>query len=255
MTVILKGLVLLLAGVFVLLCPPLSLLAVACARWDQDPTPDQWGTTPTRRGDLPRWAHWMQTMDERLPGGWIADRFVGQRNAVVAGAVLMSAGHFAMAFDQSFLVALALLILGSGLLKGNISAQVGGLYSIDDEANRVRAYTVFSMAINVGAVLGPIVCGLLAQLYGWHTGFGAAALFIMIGLVTYLAGYRHLPARAVRAASVSRALTSAEWRRIRAICAVLAIVVRVWRTGLEIIPGVITLGVTSLLERERNLKA
>ena len=158
-------------------------------------------------------------------GGWIADRFVGQRNAVVAGAVLMSAGHLAMAFDQSFLVALVLLILGSGLLKGNIAAQVGGLYAIDDEANRVRAYTIFQTGINAGAVLGPIVCGLLAQLYGWHTGFGAAALFILIGLVTYLIGYRHLPARAARAVSASRTLTAAEWRRIRAIGAVLVIVV------------------------------
>jgi POT family proton-dependent oligopeptide transporter len=158
-------------------------------------------------------------------GGWIADRFIGQRNAVVAGAVLMSAGHLAMAFDQSFLAALALLILGSGLLKGNIAAQVGTLYAIDDETNRVRAYTIFQTGINAGAVLGPIVCGLLAQLYGWHTGFGAAALFIVIGLVTYLIGYRHLPARVERTASDSRPLTPAEWRRIGAICAVLAIVV------------------------------
>jgi len=158
-------------------------------------------------------------------GGWIADRLIGQRNAVVAGAVLMSGGHLAMAFDQSFLVALALLILGSGLLKGNISAQVGGLYPVDDESNRVRAYTIFSMAINIGAVLGPVVCGLLAQLYGWHTGFGAAALFILIGLVTYLVGYRYLPARVERVATTSRELSPAEWRRIRTICAVLAIVV------------------------------
>lgn len=107
-------------------------------------------------------------------GGWIADRFIGQRNAVVAGAVLMGGGYLAMAFDQSFLAALALLILGSGLLKGNISAQVRALYSVDDKANRVRAYTIFSMGINVRAVLGPIVCGLLGQLYGWHAGFGAA---------------------------------------------------------------------------------
>ena len=87
-------------------------------------------------------------------GGWIADRFTGQRNAVIAGAVLMSAGHLAMAFNQSFLVALALLILGSGLLKGNISAQVGALYPVDDKAIRVRAYTIFSMGINVGSTLG-----------------------------------------------------------------------------------------------------
>ena len=157
-------------------------------------------------------------------GGWIADRFVGQRNAVVAGALLMSGGHLAMAFDQSFLVALTLLILGSGLLKGNIAAQVGALYAIDDEANRVRAFTIFHTGINVGAMLGPI-CGLLAQLYGWHTGFGAAALFILIGLVTYLVGYRHLPSRTERPVRDSRTLTAAEWRRIRAICAVLAIVV------------------------------
>ncbi len=102
---------------------------------------------------------------------------------------------------------------------------MGALYSVNDEPNRVRAYTIFSMAINVGAVLGPIVCGLLGQLYGWHTGFGAAALFILIGLVTYLVGYRHLPSHVERAVSVSRKLTSAEWRRIGAICAVLAIVV------------------------------
>ena len=158
-------------------------------------------------------------------GGWIADRFVGQRNAVVAGAVLMSTGHLAMAFDRSFLLALALLILGSGLLKGNIAAQVGALYAIDDEANRVRAYTIFQTGINVGAMLGPIVCGLLAQVYGWHTGFGAAALFILIGLMTYLVGYRRLPSRTERAVSESRTLTASEWGRIRAICAVLAIVV------------------------------
>ena len=158
-------------------------------------------------------------------GGWIADRFVGQRNAVVAGAVLMSAGHLAMAFDRSFLAALALLVLGSGLLKGNISAQVGGLYPVDDATNSVRGYAIFSMGINVGATLGPIVCGLLAQLYGWHVGFGAAAVFILIGLGTYLVGYRQLPSRVERAVSVSRKLTPDEWRRIAAICAVLAIVV------------------------------
>jgi POT family proton-dependent oligopeptide transporter len=158
-------------------------------------------------------------------GGWIADRFLGQRNAVVAGAVLMSAGHLAMAFDRSFLGALALLIFGSGLLKGNIAAQVGGLYPVDDEASRVRGYAIFSMGINVGATLGPIVCGLLAQLYGWHVGFGTAAVFILIGLGTYLAGYRHLPSRVERAASASRTLTPGERRRIAAICAVLAIVV------------------------------
>src|SRR3546814_4072543 len=77
--------------------------------------------------------------------------------------MLMSAGHFAMAFDQSFLIALVLLILGSGCLKGNIAAQVGHLYAPGDVSRRTRAFTIFSTGINVGATLGPIVCGLLAR--------------------------------------------------------------------------------------------
>jgi POT family proton-dependent oligopeptide transporter len=156
-------------------------------------------------------------------GGLIADRWIGQRSAVVLGAVLMSAGHLAMAFDQSFLLALALLIVGCGFLKGNISAQVGSLYAASDEFRRVRGYAIFSIGINVGAMLGPLVCGYLAQQYGWHTGFGAAAAFILIGLVTYLIGYRHLPARVERKKEEARQLTRAEWTRIGVICAVLVI--------------------------------
>ena len=108
-------------------------------------------------------------------GGWIADRWIGQRNAVVLGALLMSGGHLAMAFDQSFLFALLLLIIGSGLLKGNISAQVGS--SIRPTRRRAgRAASPSSAAaINIGAVLGPLVCGFLGARYGWHVGFGAAA--------------------------------------------------------------------------------
>ena len=108
-------------------------------------------------------------------GGCVADRWIGRRNAVMLGAVLMSAGHFAMAFDESFLLALLLLIVGCGLLKGNISTQVGHLYAEDDGAGRTRGFSIFSIGINVGAVAGPLACGLLAQLYGWHAGFGLAA--------------------------------------------------------------------------------
>ncbi|MEO8452444.1 MAG: oligopeptide:H+ symporter, partial [Gemmatimonadota bacterium] len=113
-----------------------------------------------------------------LVGGVIADRWIGQRAAVVIGALAMSAGHLAMAFDQSFLAALLLLVVGSGLLKGNITAQVGTLYPPEDEARRSRGFVIFSMAINVGSVLGPLVCGALAQVYGWHWGFGIAGIFM-----------------------------------------------------------------------------
>jgi POT family proton-dependent oligopeptide transporter len=128
-----------------------------------------------------------------LIGGWIADRLLGAKKTVLIGALMMSAGHFAMAFDQSFLIALLLLIGGSGCLKGNIAAQVGHLYRPDDISRRTRAFTIFSTGINVGATLGPIVCGLLAQLYGWHIGFGCAGVLMLLATVTYLAGQRYLP--------------------------------------------------------------
>jgi len=86
-----------------------------------------------------------------------------------------------------------LLIAGSGCLKGNIAAQVGHLYAPDDISRRTRAFTIFSTGINVGATLGPIVCGLLAQLYGWHIGFGCAGVLMLLATVTYLAGQRYLP--------------------------------------------------------------
>jgi proton-dependent oligopeptide transporter, POT family len=160
-----------------------------------------------------------------LLGGIIADRWIGQRNAVVIGALFMSAGHIAMAFDGSFLLALLLLVVGSGFIKGNISAQVGALYPQADETRRTRGFAIFSMGINFGAVFGPIVCGLLAQAYGWHYGFGIAAIFMLAGLATYLYGYRHLPARVERRTGEHAELTSADWRVIAALVAVMAITV------------------------------
>ena len=160
-----------------------------------------------------------------LFGGLIADRWIGQRTAVVIGALSMSAGHLAMAFDRSFLLALLLLVVGSGFLKGNISAQVGALYPVEDEARRTRAFAIFSMGINFGAVAGPLVCGLLAQLFGWHVGFGAAAIFMLGGLATYLYGYRHLPAKVARRSGAHGDLTAADWRILRALVVVIAITI------------------------------
>src|SRR5438105_8357621 len=144
-------------------------------------------------------------------GGWLGDR-IGQRNAVVIGGLSMSGGHLAMAFDQSFLLALLLLIIGSGLLKGNISAQVGGLYPVEDEERRSRGFAIFSTAINFGAVVGPLLCGWLADHYGWHVGFGSAALFMLGGVATYLTGYRYLPARIERTTVEAQVMTSRDWK-------------------------------------------
>ncbi len=161
-------------------------------------------------------------------GGMIADRWIGRRNAVMLGAILMSAGHIAMAFDASFLLALLLLIVGCGLLKGNISTQVGQLYAEDDGPGRTRGYSIFSMGINVGATLGPLVCGLLAQLYGWHAGFGLAGILMLIGLATYLAGYRTLTEetpKANRTKAAAAPLDAKQWRVIGALAVAMALTV------------------------------
>lgn len=162
-----------------------------------------------------------------LPGGLIGDRWLGQRNAVVVGALLMCGGHLAMAFEQSFLLALLLLVLGSGFLKGNISAQVGALYPVEEEGRRTRGFAIFSVGINVGAVAGPLLIGLLAVRHGWHFGFGIAAVFMLGGLATYLVGYRHLPVRAASRvqAGATDALTAADWRILAALGAVMVITV------------------------------
>jgi POT family proton-dependent oligopeptide transporter len=158
-------------------------------------------------------------------GGWLADRFIGQRSAVILGALSMAGGHIAMAFDRSFLLALLLLIVGSGLLKGNISAQVGGLYPAEDEARRSRGFVIFSTAINFGAVTGPLVCGFLGSRYGWHIGFGLAAIFMLAGLATYLSGYRYMPAKVERHMLAAASMSRADWTVVGALLAVMAIAI------------------------------
>lgn len=158
-------------------------------------------------------------------GGMIADRWIGQRNAVVIGALSMSAGHAAMTFDRLFLVALGLLVIGSGFLKGNITAQVGALYPAEDESGRTRGFTIFQTGINIGAVIGPLLCGLLAQVYGWHYGFGIAAVFMLFGLATYLSGHRHLPATVRRQSTDDGPLTGADLRIVAGLLVVMALTI------------------------------
>ncbi len=125
-------------------------------------------------------------------GGLLADRLLGQRRMVVIGALLMAAGHFLMAFEALFFLALLLLILGNGAFKPNISTQVGGLYAPEDR-RRDRAYSIFYVGINIGAFFSPLVCGTLGETLGWHYGFTAAGIGMVIGLGIYLCGQRALP--------------------------------------------------------------
>ncbi|WP_202843267.1 oligopeptide:H+ symporter [Luteimonas saliphila] len=130
-------------------------------------------------------------------GGYLADRYLGQRKAVAFGAVLLTFGHFLMAFEgdggQSaaeinvFWLALAFIIVGSGFLKANISVMVGQLYPRTD-IRRDPAYTIFYMGINLGAALGSLIAGYLGQTYGWAWGFGAAGVGMLLGLVVFVLG-------------------------------------------------------------------
>ena len=161
-------------------------------------------------------------------GGVIGDRVLGRRRTVALGAVLMTAGHFCMAFDASFLAAMALLIAGAGCLRGNLVAQVGDLYAPGD-SRRDAGFQLYFVGINVGAFIAPIICGILGQAYGWHVAFGFAGVGMSIGLAVYLAGTRHLPPERARTARAARAaLTSPERRRVAVLLSLLPILTLFW---------------------------
>jgi len=161
-------------------------------------------------------------------GGLLGDRVTGRKRAVLGGAFLMAIGHFLMAFEAAFLSALLLLILGAGLLKGNLAAQVGNLYAKDD-GRRDRAFTVYVTAINVGATTAPLVCGTLGELYGWHYGFGAAGIGMLVSILIYIAGYKHMPPENPALAEGERPkLVSGDGRVLLALMVVLSITALFW---------------------------
>jgi len=122
-----------------------------------------------------------------LPGGWVADHLLGLRKAVLWGGVAIMAGHFSLAIpsDITFYAGLILIVIGTGLLKPNISALVGELYDRDDP-RKDSGFTLYYMGINIGALLAPLVCGTLAQRVGWHWGFGAAGVGMLFGLLQFI---------------------------------------------------------------------
>ena len=136
-------------------------------------------------------------------GGWLGDRALGRTVAVSLGALLMTAGHFCMAFDQSFLAAMLLLILGAGLLRGNLSPQLGELYGPGDR-RRDMAFQIYGAAVNLGAFIAPLATGALGQAYGWHVGFAFAGFGMLLGLLVYLVGGRWTGLTAVRGARTVR---------------------------------------------------
>jgi proton-dependent oligopeptide transporter, POT family len=122
-------------------------------------------------------------------GGMIADRLIGHKNSIMLGALLMTLGHFTMAFKSEtiFYLSLGLLILGNGFFKPNISSLVGGLYP-EGDSRREGGFTIFYLGINLGAMVAPLLCGWLGETYGWHVGFSAAGIGMFIGLVVFTWG-------------------------------------------------------------------
>ncbi len=167
-------------------------------------------------------------------GGLIADQYLGKKRSIYWGGFLMAIGHLLMASEQFFLLALLFLIIGNGFFKPNISSQVGTLYAPNDE-RRDRAYMIFYMGVNLGAVFSPLVCGTLGQKVGWHWGFGSAGIGMIIGLLVYYFGQKHLGQTLHEKILVkeiaehkNEPLTSDEWKRILALILVCTVTVLFW---------------------------
>ena len=153
-------------------------------------------------------------------GGFLADRLLGRRRTVLLGALTMAAGHFLMAFEGAFLFALLCLVLGSGMFKGNIASQVGSLYKPDD-LRRADAFQIFYLGINAGVIASPLIVGTLGEVYGWHYGFAAAGVGMLLAIGIYLSGQKYLragesQARAIDAAPRAK-LTGRDWRAVIAL--------------------------------------
>ena len=128
-----------------------------------------------------------------IPGGWIADRLIGQKKSVLIGGLTLCLGHSILAVEQmwAFYSGLGLIIAGVGLLKPNISTMVGGLYEQGD-IRRDKGFTIFYIGINIGAFLSSLIVGYVGEVHGWHYGFGLAGIGMLLGQLVYMAGQKHL---------------------------------------------------------------
>ena len=158
-----------------------------------------------------------------LPGGWVADQLWGQRKAVFVGGCIIAAGHFSMAVpnDFNFFLGLILIVIGTGLLKPNVSSVVADLYP-EGGARRDAGFSIFYMGINVGAFAGPIICGWLGQNWNWHWGFSAAGFGMVLGLIQFRLGYDKLGDAGVLRSDRTPEQRAALGRRFFRGCAALA---------------------------------
>src|SRR6476620_6647673 len=169
-------------------------------------------------------------------GGFLADRLLGRRRTVLLGALTMAAGHFLMAFEGAFLFALLCLVLGCGMFKGNIASQVGSLYKPED-LRRADAFQIFYLGINAGVIISPLIVGSLGEKVGWHYGFAAAGVGMLLAIAIYLWGQKYLrasdndPRLAIATATPKPKLTKRDWN------AVIALVLLIPVMAVAIVPN------------------
>ena len=174
-------------------------------------------------------------------GGIIADRFLGKRRAIIIGASTMAAGHFMMAFEPLFYVALATIALGNGLFLPSLPSQVGDLYERRDP-RRGWAYNVYYVGINIGGFLAPLICGTVGELYGWHYGFGIAGIGMVAGLMIYLSGQKYLPPEQPRTKVLHKSAQSDGFdRRTLMVLVGIGVAVTVFRSAYEQVGNTVAL--------------
>jgi POT family proton-dependent oligopeptide transporter len=174
-----------------------------------------------------------------IAGGLIADRWLGRRATLLAGAVVMAIGHFLMAFEGLFLFALLALVIGVGLFKGNIASQVGELYGPKD-LRRAMAFQIFYIAINVSVIVAPLISGTLGEKVGWHYGFGTAGIVMVLGLLLYIKAGPWLPKedRAAQAKQSSDGVNGTKLLGFAGLALVILIALG------RVVPGIAAMGIS-----------
>ena len=182
-----------------------------------------------------------------LPGGWVADKMWGQRKAVFVGGCIIAAGHFSMALPaiEFFYLGLGLIVIGTGLLKPNVSSMVGDLYP-EGGARRDAGFSIFYMGINFGAILGPLLCGLLGEGYNWHYGFSLAGIGMVLGLISYKIGGKYLGAAGDLKTGESEDVINKRSRRFYVGVSIIAAIIVLF--GFLMTSGAITITLASLAE-------
>lgn len=182
-----------------------------------------------------------------LPGGWVADNLWGQRKAIYVGGWIIAAGHFSMAIpsDYTFFAGLILIVIGTGLLKPNVSSIVADLYP-EGGARRDAGFSVFYMGINLGAFLGPIVCSFLGEGYNWHWGFSAAGFGMVLGLFQFKAGYKYLGTAGTLNDDLVREEIRSKERKFYLIAAAIAAVVSLFAYSVS--SGILDFSLTEVAE-------